>query len=91
MYRIVFTKQAQKDYSYWVSNGNTNMLKKISELLDDISAHPFAGLGKPEPLKYDLSGKWSRRINAEHRIVYSVNNEMIEVYVFSMKYHYFEK
>ena len=91
MYRIVFTKQAQKDYRYWVASGNTSVLKKISELLDDISAHPFAGKGKPEPLKYDLSGKWSRRINAEHRIVYSVNNEMIEIYVLSMKYHYFKK
>ena len=91
MYRIVFTKQAQKDYSYWVSSGNTGMLKKISELLEDISAHPFTGIGKPESLKYDLSGKWSRRINAEHRIIYSVNDEMIEIYVFSMKYHYFKK
>ena len=88
MYRIVFTKQAQKDYRYWVSNENTGVLKKITKLLEDMAAHPFTGTGKPERLKYDLSGKWSRRINAEHRIIYSVNNEMIEIYVFSMKYHY---
>ena len=91
MYRIVFTKQAQKDYLYWVSSGNTGVLKKITELLEDISAHPFSGKGKPESLKYDLSGKWSRRINAEHRIVYSVNDEVIEIYIFSMRYNYFKK
>jgi len=91
MYRIVLTKQAQKDYRYWVSSGNTGVLKKITELLEDIAAHPFSGIGKPEPLKYDLSGKWSRRINAEHRIVYSVNDDIIEVSVLSMKRHYFFK
>ena len=91
MYRIVLTKQAQKDYRAWVSSGNTTVLKKITELLKDIAQHPFSGIGKPEPLKYDLAGKWSRRINAEHRIVYSVNGEEIEIYVFSMKYHYSKK
>jgi toxin YoeB len=91
MYKIIFNKQAEKDYSYWVLSGNTVVVKKIDELLEDIAAHPFTGIGKPEPLKYDLSGKWSRRINAEHRIVYSVNGEMIKVYVFSMKYHYSKK
>lgn len=91
MYRIVFTKQAQKDYRHWVLSGNTIILKRIKELLEDIAAHPFSGIGKPEPLKYDLSGKWSRRINTEHRIIYSVNNDVIEIYVFSMKYHYLKK
>ena len=62
-----------------------DIVKKIAELLADISKHPYSGIGKPEPLKYDLTGKWSRRINMEHRIVYSVHEETIEVYVFSMK------
>jgi len=88
MYRIVLARQAQKDYRYWVSSGNTAALKKIAELLEDIASHPFYGIGKPEPLKYDLVGKWSRRINAEHRIIYSVSDEVIEVYVLSMKHHY---
>jgi toxin YoeB len=91
MHRIVLTKQAQKDYSYWVSSGNTTILKKIAELLENIAVHPFAGIGKPEPLKYDLSGKWLRRINAEHRIVYSVNDKTVEVYVLAMRYHYSKK
>ena len=88
MYRIVFTGQAQKEYSYWVSSGNAGIVKKIKELLEDISKHPYSGIGKPEPLKYDLTGKWSRRINLEHRIIYSVHEDTIEVYVFSMRYHY---
>jgi toxin YoeB len=88
MYRVVFTGQAKKDYSYWVSSGNAKIVKKISELLEDIAAHPFTGIGKPEPLKYELAGKWSRRINAEHRIIYSVNKDLIEVYVFAMRHHY---
>ena len=91
MYRIIFTKQAQKDYRFWVSTGNLSIIKKITELLEDIATHPFTGIGKPELLKFDLSGKWSRRINTEHRIIYSVNNEKIEIYVLSMKHHYLKK
>jgi toxin YoeB len=91
MYRIILTKQAQKDYRFWVSIGNLGIIKKITEILEDIAAHPCTGIGKPELLKFDLSGKWSRRINTEHRIIYSVNNEMIEIYVLSMKHHYLKK
>ena len=72
------------------------MLNKIRNLLEDIAAHPYTGTGKPEPLKYELAEKWSRRINAEHRIVYSVHDDIIEVYIievyiFSMRYHYTKK
>lgn len=63
-------------------------MKKITTLLNDMIDHPYTGLGKPEPLKANLSGFWSRRINSEHRLVYSVHDEMIEVYVLSMRYHY---
>jgi toxin YoeB len=88
MYRIIFTRQAQKEYAYWVSSGNTGIIKKITDLIEDITQHPYSGIGKPEPLKYGLTGKWSRRINAEHRLVYSVREDTIEVYIFSMRYHY---
>ena len=63
-------------------------MKKITALLEDISKHPYTGIGKPEPLKYELAGKWSRRINSEHRIIYSVNDDTIQIYVLSMRYHY---
>ena len=86
--KIIFTSQAQADYEYWKMSGKKAIFDKINRLLRDISEHPYSGIGKPERLKYELSGKWSRRINAEHRIIYSVNENLIEVYVFSMKYHY---
>ncbi|MBQ8866864.1 MAG: Txe/YoeB family addiction module toxin [Bacteroidaceae bacterium] len=85
---IVLTPQAQKDREYWKRTGNVAIMNKISALLKDIVAHPYTGIGKPEQLKYDLAGKWSRRINAEHRLIYSVNEDIITVYVFSMRYHY---
>jgi toxin YoeB len=91
MYRIVFTAQASKEYSHWASSGNTKIIKKIFELLEDMAKHPYSGIGKPEALRYDLTGKWSRRINSEHRIVYSVREDTVEVYIISMKYHYSKK
>lgn len=86
--KIIFGPQAQRDYQYWERSGNKAIFDKINKLLVDISEHPTTGIGKPEALKYSLSGKWSRRINSEHRIIYSIHDQMIEVYVLSMRYHY---
>lgn len=91
MYRIILSDQARKEYLYFSQSGNKTILSKISALLNDLAEHPFTGIGKPEPLKYELAGKWSRRINAEHRLIYSVHDDLIEVYIFSMKYHYSKK
>ena len=91
MYRITLSEQAQKEYRFFCQCGNKAVLNKIKALLDDIAEHPYTGIGKPEALKYELTGKWSRRINAEHRIVYSVHDDIVEVYIFSMKYHYTKK
>ena len=91
MYRITLSEQARKEYLYFVQSGNKAILNKIQTLLEDIAEHPYTGIGKPEPLKYELTGKWSRRINSEHRIVYSVHDDIIEVYIFSMRYHYSKK
>ena len=85
---IIFSPQAEEDREYWKKSGNKQVMKKISSLLEDIELHPFSGLGKPELLRENLSGYWSRRINGEHRIIYSVHGEMIEIYVLSMRYHY---
>ena len=84
---IVLLEQAKKDRDYWKSTGNTRIMKRISALLEDIQKHPFTGLGKPEPLK-GTNGKWSRRITDEHRMVYSISDGMIYVYVFALRYHY---
>ena len=88
---IVLLEQAQKDREYWKESGNRTIMNRITALLKDIVEHPYTGIGKPEPLKYDLAGKWSRRINSEHRLIYSVNEDIVTVYVFAMRYHYSKK
>jgi toxin YoeB len=84
---VVLLKRAKADRDYWKSTGNTRILKRITALLKDIEQHPFSGIGKPEPLKGE-NGKWSRRITDEHRLVYSISNGRIYIFVFSMRYHY---
>jgi toxin YoeB len=84
---IVLLPQADADLLYWKSRSNTRILKRIRALLEDILQHPFTGIGKPELLK-GTNGKWSRRINDEHRLVYSISEGKIYVYVFSLRYHY---
>lgn len=82
---IVFSKNAWEDYTSWLRE-DRKMLKKINELIKDIQRTPFSGKGKPEPLKYDLAGYWSRRITLDHRLVYKFENETI--YIIACKYHY---
>ncbi|HEX8023817.1 MULTISPECIES: Txe/YoeB family addiction module toxin [Mucilaginibacter] len=79
-------EKAIRDFEYWKKSGNKAIQKKISQIFNDMKAHPFEGIGKPEPLKYKLTGKWSRRINSEHRIIYDVVDETINVY--SLRGHY---
>ncbi|MBN8706462.1 MAG: Txe/YoeB family addiction module toxin [Bacteroidetes bacterium] len=82
---ITFSLNAWEDYISWQTE-DKKMLKKINELIRDIQLHPFDGIGKPEPLKYDLAGYWSRRIDREHRLVYQVEGK--ELLIYSCKYHY---
>ena len=85
---IVLLSQAKKDRDFWKQSGNKTIQKRITKLLLDILQHPFSGIGKPEALKGNLQGCWSRRINDEHRIVYKVADDKIYVYVLSMRFHY---
>jgi toxin YoeB len=71
-YRIDFTRKAQQDMDFHKKSGNMPVLKKLLALLEELSEHPKAGTGKPELLKHQLSGLWSRRINGEHRLVYEI-------------------
>ena len=80
-----FTDEAWDDYQYWIEN-DKNILKRINRLIKDIERNPYEGIGKPEPLKANLQGYWSRRIDSEHRIIYAVENELI-VYI-SFRFHY---
>ena len=83
--RIIFLDQAWEDYLYWQSI-DKSMLKKINSLVKEIERTPFNGSGKPEPLKYNLTGLWSRRITLEHRLVYKIDNEAIIIH--QCRYHY---
>lgn len=85
---LVLLEQARKDIEYWKKSGNLKIQKRITELIEDTLLHPFDGKGKPEPLRGELQGKWSRRINQEHRMIYSVSDGMIFLYVFALRYHY---
>lgn len=85
---IVLLSQAERDLAYWKKSGNRQIMNRITALLKDIALHPYTGIGKPEALKYQLSGYWSRRINSEHRIIYAVHDDIVTVYVLSMRYHY---
>lgn len=83
---IEFTDKAKLHLSEWKKSGNRAVMKKIEALLINISETPFKGIGKPEELKYNWAGFWSRRITDEHRLIYNVTEGMITVY--SVKGHY---
>lgn len=83
--KITFSKNAWEDYTSWLTE-DKKMLKKINDLIKEIQRTPFEGRGKPEPLKYELSGYWSRRLDREHRLVYQVSGD--EILIYSCKYHY---
>lgn len=82
---VVFADDAWEDYLYWQRN-DPKVLKRINALIKDIQRSPYEGIGKPEPLKYNFSGYWSRRINDEHRIVYQVNQDSL--LIAQLRYHY---
>ena len=82
---VFFTPTASAQYEEWV-NKDKKVRNKIVELLQAIVHDPFKGIGKPEPLKHQLKGCWSRRINREHRLVYQVTNDA--VIIISCKFHY---
>jgi len=85
---IVFLPKANEDLDFWKKSGNTIIQKKIHSLLVAINNSPFEGIGKPEALKYNLTGKWSRRINSEHRIIYSVSETEQIIKIYSLRGHY---
>ena len=85
---LFLTDQANEDCDWW-STENPKLLKRINDLIDSCRDTPFSGIGKPEPLKYELAGQWSRRINKEHRLVYQV--EVGTLFVLSCRYHYPKK
>ena len=86
--RIIFSKNAWEDYTSWQTE-DKKTLRKINNLIKDILRSPYEGIGKPEPLKFDLAGLWSRRIDLEHRLVYKIENG--DLLIYACRYHYDEK
>ena len=76
--RFVFTTRSWDDYLYWQKN-DKRMVRRINDLIKDIQREPFEGIGKPEPLKYQLQGLWSRRIDSEHRLGYEVAEDELRI------------
>ena len=76
--RKTWTDRAWDDYLYWQTQ-DKKTLRRINQLLQDISRNGYAGMGKPEPLKHDLTGYWSRRIDEVNRLVYRISDDVIEV------------
>jgi toxin YoeB len=83
--KVAFTSRGWDDYTHWSEN-DRRMTKRINKLITDTLRDPFNGIGKPEPLRGDLSGYWSRRIDDEHRLVYKVGNG--ELIIVQARYHY---
>lgn len=85
---IIYSLKALEDISYWKKSGNKAVQEKISALIEDILKHPYTGIGKPEALKYKLTGSWSRRITHADRLVYSVNIENNTIEIETLRGHY---
>ena len=83
--RITFAESAWADY-VWIQENNRKLLRRVNQLIRDTTRSPFEGIGKPEPLKGNLTGRWSRRINNEHRLVYEVTANGLTM--IACRYHY---
>jgi toxin YoeB len=83
--KLSFLEDGWEDYLYW-SQTDKAIAKKINQLIKECMREPFSGIGKPEPLKFDMSGCWSRRITSEHRLIYRVEDDAL--IIIQCRYHY---
>jgi toxin YoeB len=83
--KITFLEEAWEDYLYW-QKVDKNMVKRINSLIKDALRSPFNGIGKPEPLKFDMAGSWARRIDEEHRFIYKIQEDRF--IIIQCRYHY---
>ena len=87
-YSVVISEEAKDDLMYWKKIGDTSILRKIDRIFQELAFHPSIGTGKPEALKGDMSGCWSRRLNKQHRIVYEITESIVTVFVISARGYY---
>ena len=85
---VKFLPEALEDVRFFKRLNDASIQRKISKLLSELKEHPYEGTGQVEALKYDLAGKWSRRISKEHRLIYRVDDENRIVFVYSLRGHY---
>lgn len=90
-YKIIIKETAEKDFLKYKKSGNKQNLIKISKIIEELREHPYTGTGKPEQLKYNLQGFWSRRINQKDRLIYEVVEHVVTVYIVSAIGHYEDK
>lgn len=83
--KLLFAESAWDDYQHWLQN-DRRMLERVNQLIRDVQREPYKGIGKPEPLKHALAGWWSRRINEEHRMVYRLQEGVLQIA--QLRYHY---
>jgi toxin YoeB len=83
--KLTFSDEAWEDYLYWQKH-DRKMVERINKLIKEVQRDPFVGVGKPEPLRHALAGFWSRRITEEHRLVYRVEGESLEIA--QLRFHY---
>ena len=90
-YRLILMPEAERHLDEWRKSGQKKTLLKITALFDELREHPTTGTGKVEQLKGDLEGLWSRRINKSSRLIYRIEDDIITVFVVSLKGHYGDK
>lgn len=90
-FRVEVTKIANQDIEKHKKSGNKISIKNIAKILIDLTENPYEGFGKPEELKYEYSGLWSRRINQKDRMIYRIEEEVVTVFVISAMGHYSDK
>lgn len=91
IYRIGYSSKAERDIELLKSSGDRSALLKLRKLLIELVEHPYTGTGQVEKLKYQKDNTWSRRINKEHRLVYNIYDDIVEVLVLSAYGHYLDK
>ena len=90
-YKLILMPEAERHLKEWRKSGQKKILLKIAALLEELCEHPTTGTGKVEQLKGDLEGFWSRRINKDSRLIYKIEEDIITVFIISLKGHYGDK
>lgn len=86
---VIYKDKALNDIKFWKKSGQKNIQSRIAKLIEDIEVHPYTGLGKPEALKYELTGLWSREIDKGNRLIYEISEN--QIHIIPIRGHYFNK